>query len=243
MKDPDLFYQPRNRNYLSIFVDEHLDNAHIVVVGNDADMETQMGMTMANGFLEYGDHKVAIDAIPVNVLHAMAQTTFSHKLGNEVDSKVTARIRGKEYLGSDATKDAVTAWREANKSQVDTWSDTFRTETCNAIVNGTLGLRVGGPRKDPVDTKFNDLVLKSIHATIKHLPSVLKAFKKGASDAVIDFGGGMTRVKSDMIAARVATHGDTLRKEAEKMVREEARLAKRAEDSSEGSANPDALGF
>ena len=43
MKDPDLFYQPLNRNYLSIFVDERLDNAYIVVVGNDADMEPEWG--------------------------------------------------------------------------------------------------------------------------------------------------------------------------------------------------------
>lgn len=199
---------------------------------------TEMEMKMAT--LKYGeDFSVETDAIPDAIKTALMQRTFAHKMGNEVSAAVVSRVR--TALGTpDATKDAVEAWRAANAPQVTAWERELRAGIVQSILDGTMGVREGGPRKDPVETKFDMLVLQYVR-------SVLKAGNKKLpkdDETILDLGNGVTRTRSQMIANAKASQGDRLRREAEKMVREEQRLAERAEkEAAKPEMNAEALGI
>ena len=190
--------------------------------------------------LKYGeDFSVETDAIPDAIKTALMQRTFAHKMGNEVSAAVVSRVR--TAIGNpDATKDAVEVWRTANAAQVTTWERELRAGIVKSILDGTMGVREGGPRKDPVDTKFDMLVLQYVR-------SVLKAGGKKLpkdDETILDLGNGVTRTRSQMIANAKASQGDRLRREAEKMVREEQRLADRAEkEAAKPEMNAEALGI
>lgn len=193
---------------------------------------------MAN--LTYGDN-VTIDTtkLPDKSCAALMQYGLSHFLGNVQASKVVSRIRSQ--IGSDADTAAVKAWREANKDQVAQWGAEFLQSALAELENGTIGVREGGPRKDPVEKKFEQLVVDYVRATLK-----ARGMKLPKDDeTIIDFGPHGTRTRSEMIANAKASQGDRLRKQAEKMIADEARLAAQAERWAAGveQADPTALGL
>jgi hypothetical protein len=196
--------------------------------GNDAQRFGQGNGKMAQ--LKYGDHTVDTDAIPDAIKIVLMQRTFSHKMGNEVSAAVVSRCR--TAMGNpDATKDAIAEWRTAHASEVEAWESELRSSIVQSILDGTLGVREVGPRKDPVEAKFESLVTAYVRSVLK---SGGKKLPKD-DETIIDLGNGVTRTRSQMLANARASQGDRLRKEAEKMVRDEQRLADRAEK--EGKAN------
>jgi hypothetical protein len=235
-----------NLGSMSIFL--ALDHArdYIVITVRWSNGSDRWGLKMANGQLTYGDN-VTIDfgALPVTSQHALAQYGLSHFLGNVQAAKMVARIRRDGIGDTEATSDMVSAWRKANTETVSVWTKEHLDAALAELHDGTVGTgRVGGPRKDPVETKLAALVLSDIRARLKGNGSLLKQFNKAKADDIIDFGGGVTRTRAQMIASTVASSGAALRKEAEKLVKEEARLAERAEKSvDKAEATPEALGF
>ena len=181
--------------------------------------------------LEYGEHKVEIAAIPEAVAHAFLQRTFAHKMGNEVAANVTAKIVGKDGLAnSDATRDQIKAWRESHAEQVSAWENELRTKLVADILSGEVGTRSTGPRLDPVEKKFQQLLVNHIKAL---LPKGMK-FPKD-DETVLTFSNGETRTRSQMLTNAEATFGEKLRKDAERLVKEEQRMAARAAAEAEKS--------
>lgn len=201
------------------------------------------GFKMANGSLTYGDFTVVDPTVlPEASRTALMQYGLSHFLGNVQASKLVARIRGKEGMdNSEAGRDAVKAWREANADKITAWTKEHLDEAIAELTNGTIGTRVGGPRLDPVDKKFNSLVIAHITAQLKGVGRKLPK----DDETVIDFGNGMTRTRSQMIAnVKVNTVvADKLRGQAERAVRDEARLAKQVAEQAASVKDPTELGL
>lgn len=180
--------------------------------------------------LSYGDtFKVEVDAIPDAIKVALMQRTFAHKMGNEVSAAVVARVRT-ALSNPDATKQAIDDWRKANAAQVSAWEGELRSSIVQSILDGTMGIRETGPRKDPVEAKFETLVAAYVRSVLK---SGGKKLPKD-DETIIDLGNGVTRTRSQMLTNARVSQGERLRKEAEKLVREEQRLAERAERDAKG---------
>ena len=115
-----------------------------------------------NPIVSFGDHMVDFDAVPRHVQIGFFARTFAHKLGNEVDAAIIARVKN-ELEDPKASKDAVAAWRDANPEKVAEWRKELRDRLTVKILDGTVGIRESNgtakPKTDPVDDRFNQLVL------------------------------------------------------------------------------------
>jgi hypothetical protein len=204
-------------------------------------------MKMVDVFqLKYGDLVVDYHALPEASKYALAKYGASHYFGNMQSSKMVTRIV-KAMVGTGI--DDIKVWRAANADKVTEWTKEHLASALADLNNGTVGQRTGGgggPRKDPVETKFAQLVVKDIEAVLKASanPGLVKLFRKAKAGESIDFGGGFVRTRQQMIDATVSQHGDRLRKDAEKLVRDEFRLAeKSAAGITADMVTPESLGF
>lgn len=180
---------------------------------------------MAN--LTYGDSlTIAVDEIPEASRVALMQYGLAHQLGNVVASATVNRIRN--AIGDPkAPRDAVSAWREANKEQIALWTDELRAEVLQDIRAGTLGVREFAPRKDPVEKEFEGLILDYLKAALKSQNGLFSAMRKEPEK---EFSvGGHTRTFATMVANAKASQHDRLFPIAQKNVQDRELLAKRAE--------------
>lgn len=173
---------------------------------------------MAN--LEFGSVTVDTDRIAPATRDALVHRALAHIMQNEC-----AAAHPKADDGSHEV--ARNEWRMNKVAQ---------------LYNGTLGVRIGGPRKDPVEAKLADLIAKSIKARLTNAGVKLVRPKKGEDfEAYADFGNGVTRAWSAMVAATEASEGTKLRHEAERLVAAESRATKAPK--AEGPVSAETLGF
>lgn len=188
-----------------------------------------------------GKYTVDTTAIPAASITVMLQQAFNHRLGNQVASAVVARAKN-ETGNPELDRDGMKVFREANAALITEWEHELRTSVVADIMNGTLGVQaVRAPRKDPVEKEFAALVLAYVKAQLKQSGRKLPA----NDETVLNFGAGITRTRSEMLANAAASQGERLRKEAEKVVAERARLeARMARDAEKATdQSPDALGI
>lgn len=206
----------------------------------------------------YGENfGLNLSDIPERNLVVLVQQAVNHRMGNQVDSNVVGKIRaavaGKDGKATDVEQAAIAAYREANKDQVQAWVDELRAEVFKNILTGDLTTRQGGPRKDPIDKEYDDLLLANIAARLmkgnvvagKTIPAVVAKLRKMTAEETVRFKGGQTRTLAQLRIATEATHGEAIRKEAERLVKERNRMAERAAKQAEAAEgdSAEALGF
>ena len=206
----------------------------------------------------YGDNfGLNLSDIPERNLVVLVQQAVNHRMGNQVDSNVVGKIRaavaGKDGKATDVEQAAIAAYREANKDQVQAWVDELRAEVFKNILSGDLSVRQGGPRKDPVEKEYDDLLLANIAARLmkgnvvagKTIPAVVAKLRKMTAEETVQFKGGQTRTLAQLRTATEATHGEAIRKEADRIVKERNRMAERAAKQAEAAEgdSAEALGF
>ncbi len=176
---------------------------------------------MAYENLTYGDNiSIPVADIPEVSRFSLMQQAFGHKIGNEAAATVSAKIQA--FLGDAKDSTDLKAWREANREMVDAWTSEARAGIIQKIMNGTLGIREGGPRKDPVEVEVAALGLNELVQS-----KVLK--RSGKNDDVITFPNGATMARGELLKRYVAKHGDRLTPEAAKIVRARQNAEKKAE--------------
>lgn len=207
--------------------------------------------------LTYGE-QISCDEtkLPQVSIHALITRGWSHFMGNEQASKVTAKIRtaiatnlstpDKEVNQVDVTKEQVSAYRADNVSQVEAWENSVRQEALEKLMAGTVGVSVRGPAKDPVESAMATIARKEI-ATIFTSQGV--KVPKGEETVTVGTGeAAVTLPMEGWIARRLASHRDRIRKEAERNLAEAAWKAKRLQEeagkvAAQGPVTAEALGL
>lgn len=208
--------------------------------------------------ITYGENfGLDLSMIPEKNLVVLVQQAVNHRLGNQVDSNVVGKIRAALANGdtkaSDVETAAIAAYRAANADQVAEWTNALRAEIWQNILTGDLTTRAGGPRKDPVEKEYDDLLLANIAARLikanvlnaKSVPAGVAKLRKMSAEDTVTFKGGVTRTLTQMRTATEASHGEQIKKEAERIVKERNRLADRAAAQAEKAEgeSAEALGF
>ena len=178
--------------------------------------------------IQYGDHSVDFDALPEASKKALASRGLTHFLGNEQAAKLTnwaaTRVaKAIKELGEAPAKsdvDAATEMATPNDAERATRKIELVAEALKTLHDGTVGVRVGGPKADPIESIMSRLASVEV-------ADVLRANKakmpKGDETVVI---GGQSLTKAELIARRIAKHGDRLRKAAQKELADKAKATK-----------------
>lgn len=171
------------------------------------------------GEFDWGGFKVDLDRIPEAVRKSFIERTLAHKLGNEVAATVT-RLKA-DFKPKD----------EGDEFDEELTTEDLRKKMLDRIYEGSIGLRVGGPRGSTVENIAWELAMKQAEATLAPKGYWPKADRKAgikAEDATIEFAGrAMTREElTDMVFEKYKDKlmADAKEEHARRM--EKAKLAK-----------------
>lgn len=184
---------------------------------------------------EYNGYEIDFSRVPDESAFALWAKGATHYLGNEQASKVTAWKQKAE--NANASDEAI----EAKRNE-------FITSAIEAIYAGEIGAG-RGPRLDPVEREFRSAVDAHIANTLAgNGIKFPKGRKLPTEDEVVQFANGATRTLEQMRENVGKTHGDKLRKDAEKRVADLARKAAQAKAQAEalakqGPVSAEALGL
>jgi hypothetical protein len=137
------------------------------------------------GEFNWGGVTIDLDRIPTKVQGFLMSRGIIHKLGNEVAASVgklkadyKPKEEGDEFDEEAALKD-------------------LREKMAQKILEGTIGLRIGGPRGDTIENIAFELAMKQAENTLAPKGYWPKADRKNnikAEDATVEFNGrAMTR--------------------------------------------------
>ena len=135
---------------------------------------------MAYGNFAWGGVEIDVDSIPEAVRGALIQRTIVHKLGNEVAAAVVKLKEGFKPKEEGEEFDDESATQELREKMV------------AKILDGTIGLRIGGPRGNTIENIAWELAEKQAEATLAPKGYWPKADRKNgvkAEDATIEFAG------------------------------------------------------
>lgn len=175
--------------------------------------------------VEYGSHKIDFATLPATSQIALVSRGLTHFLGNEQASKLQAWAI--KESGADKIEDAAQAkstvkdWKsdEVNAEKVEAKMAELQTEAMAALMAGTVGVRISGPRATPLDSKRRQLARVEVLGVLSG--AGVKVPKK---DEQIKLGENLFTL-DELIARRLAhaEHGPRITKEAEKAIAAEAK--------------------
>lgn len=174
--------------------------------------------------IKYGTHEIDTATLPEVSATALMRRGLAHFLGNEQASKVASFVK--------ASKEPVTDEAKAAKLAE------FVASAKEALIAGTIGSNVRGPRGSAVETVERALAKAEVISILSNLSPKVK-FPKG--EEKVEFADGTKLSGEELIARRLAKHGDRLRKEAEAKMKADARKAEKVGEAAKGLAGLDAL--
>jgi hypothetical protein len=176
---------------------------------------------MAYGDFNWGGVSVNLDDIPEAVRAGLMKRTLIHKLSNEVAAAV-GKVREKDGKTGEEFDD------DYEPVTLD-----LREKMVAKVLDGTIGLRIGGPRGNTLENIAYDLAMKQAEASLAPKGYWPKPDKKAgikAEDATVDFAGRpMTR--DDLAEMVLEKYKDRLMEEAK------VEHAKRIEKAKANKAN------
>lgn len=141
-------------------------------------------------------------ALPPATIDALIKRGLSHVIGNECASKVSGMVK------RDAEAEPAKVWSADEKTAA---LSAARSEASAAILDGTLGARVVTPKSDTVEGIMSAKARTEVQNVLKDAGL---GVPKKADEKVTTASGSFTM--AELIARRIAKHGDRLKKEAEK---------------------------
>lgn len=161
--------------------------------------------------ITYGKFTVDPTTLPPKSLEALLSRGLTHYLGNEQNSKVSTKAKKDAEAGNPWADD------EKAKALADAQEEAFV-----ALVAGTVGTRVGGPRLDPYEKALRDIAGEEVAEMLR------KAGHKVPKGKEIVTVKGQALTFADLVARRVGDerHSDRLAKAAKARVAEIERRAK-----------------
>lgn len=179
-------------------------------------------MSDPNMVITYGTRTLDFNALPAASLVAMLRRGVSHYFGSEMASKVTAYF-DPEHDDAANRVDSAEA-RAAKKAE-------FQNAAYDALVAGTVGVSIRGPSVDPITTIINRLA----KAEVKTILASFKLKYPTKADETVTLPDGSAVTGAQLIARRLdkdgpagvdkktgVAHADRLKKEAEKIAKEQA---------------------
>ena len=173
--------------------------------------------------VSYGDITIDLTTLPEASVLALVSRGLTRYLGSEVSSKAITHFKDVPEA-SDADKTA--------------YADAVRAEFLQHLLAGTVGQgRATGPRKDPVETEAKAIAAREVRETLK---THKLGFTKPAKDAAekftpyVLFGNGSKKTMAEMVATRLAGHGERIRKTAAKNIADAKRIAEKAAEAVTG---------
>lgn len=185
---------------------------------------------------EYADNTIDFSKVPQPSIEALLSKGVTHFLGNEQASKVTAwKTKVTDERAAEAKKNGTEA-TPLTEAEIEAKKNEFVTKALQAIYDGEIGAG-RGPRLDPVEREFRSLVDAHIANTLAgNGIKFPKGRKLPGDDETIQFANGQTRTLEQMRENVSKTHGDRLRKDAEKRVADIAKKAAQAKAAAEKAA-------
>lgn len=156
--------------------------------------------------LKYGDNVLDVNDIPLNVQLALMARGFTHVLGNEVASKVTAKAKK-----SAEDKEAPRTLTEDEKTAL---AVGFRNAAIESIMDGSFGThtRASGPKVGKLERIMRAFAVERL--AIALAKSKAKLPTKTATIKV----SGEDLTRDQLIDRWLAKHGDEAKAEAERRI-------------------------
>lgn len=190
---------------------------------------------MSDLVIKYGERELDFNKLPQASLVAMVRRGVSHYFGSEQASKVVAYFNPEH---DDAANRPDTAEARAAKKAE------FQAAAFDALVAGAVGVSVRGPSVDPIQTIINRLA----KAEVKTILATFKLKWPNKADETVKLPDGSQVTGAQLIARRLdatgpagvdkktgIAHADRLKKEAEKIAKEQANKNKKLEEQAEGA--------
>jgi hypothetical protein len=176
---------------------------------------------MVYGEFSWGGASVDLDAIPLEVRAVLMKRTIKHIWGNEVAAQVV-KLREKDDKKG-----------EEYDEEYEPVALDLREKMTAKLLDGSIGLRIGGPRGNTIENIAYELAMKQAEATLAPKGYWPKADRKAgvkAEEATVEFAGrAMTREDlADMVFEK---YRDALMESAK------VEHAKRAEKAKLAKAN------
>lgn len=166
--------------------------------------------------ITYGDFTLDFTTLPQTSLIAMLRRGVSHYFGSEQASKVTAYFDPeKDEPVADTPEARATAKAE------------FQAKAHDALLAGTVGVSVRGPTVDPITVITRRLAKAEVVNILKS--NGVKPPAK--ADDKVETPDGSKFTMAELIDRRIAREGERLGREAKKIADEQARKAKKAEET------------
>lgn len=182
--------------------------------------------------ITYGTHTIDTSTLPETSVNSLLTKGLAHFLGNEQSSKATSWMERETAARAKDGKPAPTAEDKAAALAQ------FVTDAKAALVAGTVGASVRGPRGSAVETIQRALAKAEVIVTLSSLQPKVK-FPKG--EETVQFSDGTKLTGEQLIARRLAKHGERLMKEAEAKMKADARKADKLAEGAKGLSDIDAL--
>lgn len=161
---------------------------------------------------KHGDITVQPGDVPTLSIFALAQRGFTHVLGNEVASAVTAYKKSEE--GAKASEAEIAAWIKAK-----------REAKLDQILNGTLGIRVAGaPKASGIERVMHTIAVERLRVKLKKFKLTLPTGDKTINVAGKDMG------RDALIEAELRHGAVAIREEAERRMQQDAGAVEAVED-------------
>jgi hypothetical protein len=148
-------------------------------------LNTTVSDSALMGVFRWGDVDIDLDAIPNETFVGLAKQGIIHKLGNEVAASL---VKVKEKAEKEHEGEAEWEFDE-DGAKIE-----LREQMVKKILDGTVGLRIGGPRGSTIENIAQELAYKEAEAKLAPKGYWPKADRKNgikAEDAKIEFVGRM----------------------------------------------------
>ncbi len=146
------------------------------------------------GTFTWGGLEIDLDAIPDAVKVGLMQRTLAHKLGNEVAAQVfKEKEKALAKAKANGHGDDVTIENVLDDDEEEQVTADFRRVMLDRILDGTVGLRVVGPRGSVLETIAFELAFAEAKAKLTpkgYWPEADRKAGVKAEDAVVEFAGG-----------------------------------------------------
>jgi hypothetical protein len=168
--------------------------------------------------LVYGEFVVDVEDLPQVSVDVLLQRGFTHLLGNEVASKVSAKVKGvaAEGLGikvGEVESSEISQWRAEHGEEVAGFTAEARQEYVRALIAGAVGIKPG--RAGNAESKLEKLKRKIAWEEIKAVLGS-RGIDIPRGEQVVSFANGEAFGKEELIDRRLGNvkHGPRIEEQA-----------------------------
>ena len=171
--------------------------------------------------LTYGNVKIDTERLPLASIHALLSRGLAHYAGNEQNAKVGPEFGDKVTAAGFANLKALRAAPGEHAGllvEIEKFLNGKVADAVKALHDGTVGDGMRGPRGTALDTVIRAIASAEVKKTLANIGVTMPS-----GDKKVKFTTGEELTASELIARRIAKHGDRITKEAEAKMKADER--------------------